>query len=546
MARSLPSTDPRRAAAAARRARPDGLGHHARVGGRDRAGLLRAGPARDRGGPRRGDDDPARPHGRARRTGLRRHPGHPAAVAAGRDRHAGPRSRGVADRGDARPRSYPGRRDRRRPGGRLRDRRGHSRPARSGSPTSSRWIPAPTTSNGHPAGSSSTEPPPAPVAGHQVVTAASAGSTVLQVAPALGLEPGDQVRILGSRPTASPSVDRDLVTLRDPLESAVPAGTPLESHRGAGDLHPAEPPGARGVRRSQLAAEPRATGTRSSSCSRRRASPGRLAGLDLAVRDVGDPEGRGRTGVARPRARRRLGHHPDPAQALAGNGREGRGRGPEEPLAPDRAPGADHDGRRDGPRRPRRAAGRVRDVRLGPPTPVGSTTITNAFHNAAPLAVTGRFLPFGPTPARFDIFSLAAPEALSKPGARVDLEVRLADASLLTLVDAAGRRAGSARARPAYGIGADGLLHSLTISPRADVRGGRCPTRPTADGAPVLLDGSAGLLARASRQSCSCHVDVARGPRSRAAALVHRGSSTAVQPARGSQVPADARRPAAR
>ena len=82
------------------------------------------------------------------------------------------------------------------------------------------------------------------------------------------------------------------------------------------------------------------------------------------------------------------------------------------------------------------------------PDPVGSRTITNAFHNAAPLAVTGRFLPFGPTPARFDIFSFAAPEALSKPGARVDLDIRMADASLLALVAPMNAQASSAARSP--------------------------------------------------------------------------------------------------
>ena len=124
---------------------------------------------------------------------------------------------------------------------------------------------------------------------------------------------------------------------------------------------------------------------------------------------------------------------------------------------------------------------------------MGSTTITHAFHNALPLAVTGSFLPFGPTPARFDIFSLAAREALSKPGARVDLDIRLADASLLAL---AAPRDGEVNAAgtTAYGIDVNGLLYSLTISSSSDVS---WRSDGPGDGRhrPVVLDGAAGLLA---------------------------------------------------
>ena len=72
-----------------------------------------------------------------------------------------------------------------------------------------------------------TERPPDPVGGRLLVTAASAGSTIVQVAPAIGLEPGDQLRIQGTAYRIA-SVSQDLVTLVDPLAAAVPAGTPFQ------------------------------------------------------------------------------------------------------------------------------------------------------------------------------------------------------------------------------------------------------------------------------------------------------------------------------
>ena len=53
------------------------------------------------------------------------------------------------------------------------------------------------------------------------------------------------------------------------------------------------------------------------------------------------------------------------------------------------------------------------------PDPEGSETIERAFTTARSLSVATRFLPFGPEPQRFDTFSLAAPEAFSKKGAKV-------------------------------------------------------------------------------------------------------------------------------
>ena len=93
------------------------------------------------------------------------------------------------------------------------------------------------------------------------------------------------------------------------------------------------------------------------------------------------------------------------------------------------------------------------------PDPEGSETVERAFHNSTPLSVGTRFLPFGPEPQRFDTFSLAAPEAFSKKGAKVTLHVELVDATIksLTLVAAT---AGPPRG---YAIGRNGGLQAMAF-----------------------------------------------------------------------------------
>ncbi|MBR0804363.1 hypothetical protein JQ636_12510 [Bradyrhizobium japonicum] len=91
-------------------------------------------------------------------------------------------------------------------------------------------------------------------------------------------------------------------------------------------------------------------------------------------------------------------------------------------------------------------------------------TVTRAFSNNTPLPLTSNFFPFGPEPLRFDTFSLAAPEALSKKGAMVTLDVKLVDATLvaLTLVHREGTRR-------AYGIGVNGRAQALTFGAVGEV-----------------------------------------------------------------------------
>lgn len=87
--------------------------------------------------------------------------------------------------------------------------------------------------------------------------------------------------------------------------------------------------------------------------------------------------------------------------------------------------------------------------------PEGSRTIAAAFHNSQPLSTGTAFFPFGPEPQRFDVFALAAPEALSKKGATVTLDVTFADASLMTMALADG---GPDRV---YGVSRNGRLQSI-------------------------------------------------------------------------------------
>jgi hypothetical protein len=89
----------------------------------------------------------------------------------------------------------------------------------------------------------------------------------------------------------------------------------------------------------------------------------------------------------------------------------------------------------------------------------GSETIARAFYNNAPLSIGTRFLPFGPQPQRFDTFAIAAPEALSKKGATVTLDVRLIDATIATLTMAAAA-SGPPRA---FAVGKNGRPQAMAF-----------------------------------------------------------------------------------
>ena len=300
-----------------------------------------------------------------------------------------------------------------------------------------------------------TERPPDPVGGRLLVTAASAGSTIVQIAPAIGLEPGDQLRIQGTAYRIA-SVSQDLVTLVDPLAAAVPAGTPfqriealeaftlrdLQQHAcyvGHTSLLNLERPA-----RIELVLTPSGLAARLAALDLRYSLWGTKDGEDEPAWQALELVGGSATTLT---VRKRWEGSVDEVEV---DGRKSRWLRIEHPQPITTVGVGAH---ADRVRLTVRSEDTVAATSAPVPDPIGSRTITNAFHNAAPLAVTGRFLPFGPTPARFDIFSFAAPEALSKPGARVDLDIRVADASLLALVAPVNAQASSAGTL-AYGIGA--------------------------------------------------------------------------------------------
>ena len=86
--------------------------------------------------------------------------------------------------------------------------------------------------------------------------------------------------------------------------------------------------------------------------------------------------------------------------------------------------------------------------------------VTQAFHNGTPLPLTTRFLPFGPEPNRFDVFSVAMPEVLSKKGAEATLHVTLPDASIQR-VALAQISTGHERA---YGTSSNGAIQALLFA----------------------------------------------------------------------------------
>ena len=87
----------------------------------------------------------------------------------------------------------------------------------------------------------------------------------------------------------------------------------------------------------------------------------------------------------------------------------------------------------------------------------GGKTIAAAFHNSQPLPTATAFFPFGPEPQRFDIFSLSAPEALSKKGATVTFTVTMVGANLqaMTMVTGAPEHV--------YGVSSTGRLQAVHI-----------------------------------------------------------------------------------
>ena len=108
---------------------------------------------------------------------------------------------------------------------------------------------------------------------------------------------------------------------------------------------------------------------------------------------------------------------------------------------------------------------RVETYETGNPSAEGSDTVELAFHNATPLSPSSRFLPFGAEPQRFDTFSVAAPEVLSKQGATATFDVTLVDGSLNAVAGPVDNQIN----RSLYGIGTNGDLQRLDLDADSNI-----------------------------------------------------------------------------
>ena len=296
----------------------------------------------------------------------------------------------------------------------------------------------------------------APAINYRLLSAVETGSDALQLVQAVGIDPEDLLR-LGGIAYRVETLDGNIVRLRDRLTGPSPAGARVEKlialeafelrnlqehavYVGHKELLKLDGPAEINLRfRPADAAVPHRR-------ARRRIS------------DLGDPGRRRRSRLAGARPGRRRPGGAAPGQGLAGQRRRARG----------------------GP------AGKSRWLRIRLRTPIagacgpatgalsvqlqvrsaappqgeteGSGTIAAAFYNGQPLPTSTAFFPFGPEPQRFDIFSLSAPEALSKKGARVTLDFKLDDASLRSMAY------DPAAPDHVYGISVNGRLQSIRFA----------------------------------------------------------------------------------
>lgn len=131
-------------------------------------------------------------------------------------------------------------------------------------------------------------------------------------------------------------------------------------------------------------------------------------------------------------------------------------------------------------------------VRTELPEAPGDDTISQIAHNGQPLSTAGSFLPFGAEPLRFDVFSLAATEAFTKPEARAVLDFEMADATMLAVTQAI-RADGD---RHLYGISRNGRLQVMdatTSTVFVELAG---PTQDGDAGQKLALDPAGGVLAQ--------------------------------------------------
>jgi hypothetical protein len=297
-----------------------------------------------------------------------------------------------------------------------------------------------------------TEAPPPVLPVYQVLSFAGAGSKTLQLTSVIGLAAGDLLRV-GRTAHRIGEPKGELVPLVDPLEAPAPTGTvvtkidalesfalrDLQAHVlyvGHAELFNLEQPARISL---QLAPDSLAR---------------RLSGLDVTYCLWGTPYGEdeadwhelGQLGASGP-ILKLFKSWPGTVEEVEVNGQKSRWLRAELQQSIGRRAGL-------GARVSSLAVGVESVVAGDAGTREGSETISQALHNSVPLSVASRFFPFGPEPLRFDTFTLAAPEVLSKANARATIDVRLVDSSLTSL-EIAVVDDGLIRA---YGIGGKGHL----------------------------------------------------------------------------------------
>ncbi|MDB5669981.1 MAG: hypothetical protein JWO25_940 [Alphaproteobacteria bacterium] len=316
------------------------------------------------------------------------------------------------------------------------------------------------------------QPGPPPVS-YRLVSAAEAGGTMLQLAQAIGLAAGDTLRIdktayrIGGK-------SGEIVTLLDPLEAPAPAGALIEkvarlesytlrnlsehvAYVGHKELLKLDGPATIALR-----LEP-------PSLARR------LTQLDIAYDLWGKPKGADSPSWQMLRLLGRSDGDLRLRKDWEGSVEEVETAGRksrwirlrlQSPISDAAPPDT-------------RAASLALKVSSNAPATTepaeGSRSIVSAFYNGQPLPLTTAFLPFGPEPQRFDTFAIAAPEALSKKGASVELAVGLSDASLGAFAAVTGAP------DRVYGIGRNGRLQAIRLD-AAGTLSWRQLDRPPASG----------------------------------------------------------------
>jgi hypothetical protein len=344
---------------------------------------------------------------------------------------------------------------------------------------------------------------------YEVVTFAAGGSATVQLTPAVGLAPDDVVRI-GTSAHRIEKFDETtgLVTLRDPLEGPAPAGTPViriasfetfdmrdvqhhAFHIAHAELFDLEQPAqiSVGVAPAELARGLTALDVAYSmygtldGAHQPAWQPLELLGtssgeIQLAKTWVGTVDKVEVQGLKSRWLRAELREPVRSRQSPAASASQVWLR-----VVSDTAP---------------TGAGSTPPATAGtgqPEVREGSDTIVRAFHNGTPLSTAGRFLPFGPEPLRFDAFSVAAPEALSKKGATATVTVEMVDSSLTSL-DIAPTTAGGSTFT-GYGAGRNGDLQIVSLDDGDGPRW-RGLKAVTDDGRRILVSGVAPIGAAAT------------------------------------------------